>query len=73
LQTDFAFWKGKMKEMVELLLGFTLGAMALTETGRDVGNKIGSAAADLAKKGIDRAKKSAEQSTRTAGDDHHCG
>jgi hypothetical protein len=59
--------------MIELLVGFGLGAMALTETGRDVGNKIGGVVADFAKKGISRAKKSAEQSTRTSGDNHHCG
>jgi hypothetical protein len=57
--------------MVELLIGFGLGAMALTETGREVGNKIGAVSLDLAKRGLDRAK-SSKQSPGASGDDHHC-
>jgi hypothetical protein len=56
--------------MIELLVGFGLGAMALTETGREVGNKIGAVSLDLAKRELDRAK-SAKQSSGAAGDDHH--
>jgi hypothetical protein len=72
LQTILYILEGKMKEMVELLLGFALGALALTDTGRDVGNKIGTFAAGLAKNGMDYAK-SSKQFTGTSGDDHHCG
>lgn len=50
-----------------ILLGFALGAMALTETGREIGNKIGNMAMDAAKKGIDHAK-SSKQSPGTSGD-----
>lgn len=40
-----------------LLLGFALGAMAFTEQGREIGNKVGSAAIAAAKKVMDNAKK----------------
>ncbi len=51
-----------------LLLGFALGAMAFTEAGREVGNKIGGAAVDIAKKKIDNYK-SAKQSAGITRDD----
>ena len=39
-----------------VLLGFALGAMAFTAQGRELGNKVGAAAIDRAKKVMDRAK-----------------
>lgn len=51
-----------------LLLGFALGAMAFTEKGREIGNKLGDAAVNKAKKVMDRGKKPSEQSAGAAGD-----
>ena len=41
-----------------VLLGFALGAMAFTAQGRELGNKLGNAAMEQAKKVVDRAKES---------------
>ena len=49
-----------------VLLGFALGAMAFTAQGRELGNKVGAAAIDRAKKVMDRAKE-------PAGDHRHPG
>lgn len=51
-----------------VLLGFALGAMAFTAQGRELGNKLGDAAMEQAKKVMDRAKEPAEQPPRAAGD-----
>lgn len=51
-----------------LLLGLALGAMAFTEQGREIGNKLGEAAMKKARKVLDGGKKSAEQSPGTSGD-----
>ena len=51
-----------------VLLGFALGAMAFTAQGRELGNKLGDAALSQAKKVVEHAKKSAEQSAGAAGD-----
>lgn len=51
-----------------LLLGFALGAMAFTERGRELGNKLGEAALKKAKKVMDSGKKPTEQSSGAAGD-----
>ena len=71
-----------------VLLGFALGAMAFTAQGRELGNKVGAAAIDRAKKVMnrlgeaamaqakkvmDRAKEPAEQSAGAAGDHRHPG
>ena len=56
-----------------VLLGFALGAMAFTVQGRELGNKVGAAAIDRAKKVMDRAKEPAEQSAGAAGDRRHPG
>jgi hypothetical protein len=58
--------------MTELIIGFGLGAMALTNTGREIGNKLGDAALSAAKRGLKkRGQKSAEQPAGTVGDDNH--
>lgn len=56
--------------MLELLIGFGLGAMAFTETGREIGNQIGGFAVGTAKKVMSNAKsvESAEQSPGTTWD-----
>lgn len=59
--------------MVELFLGFALGAMAFTEQGRSLGNKIGNAAIAQIKTVMSDGKKSAEQSPGAAGDDRNSG
>lgn len=56
-----------------VLLGFALGAMAFTAQGRELGNKVGAAAIDRAKKVMDHAKEPAEQSAGAAGDHRHPG
>ena len=58
-----------------LLLGFALGAMAFTQQGRNIGNKIGTTALTAAKKVINHAKENepSKQSPGTSGDDSHCG
>lgn len=56
-----------------VLLGFALGAMAFTEQGRELGNKLGNAAMEQVKRAIDHAKESSEQLAGTAGDDRHLG
>ena len=56
-----------------VLLGFALGAMAFTAQGRELGNKVGAAAIDRAKKVMDRAKEPEEQSAGAAGDHRHPG
>lgn len=56
--------------MLELILGFGLGAMTFTEKGREIGNRIGDLAIGASKKVMSNAKaaKSTEQSPGTAGD-----
>jgi hypothetical protein len=56
--------------MIEILVGFAIGAISLTDKGRDLGNKISSAAMEAGKKVLKYAEeqKSAEQPTGTAGD-----
>lgn len=49
-----------------VLLGFALGAMAFTKQGRELGNKLGEAALEKAKKVMGDAKKPAEQSAGTS-------
>ena len=56
-----------------VLLGFALGAMAFTAQGREIGNKLGSAALVRAKKVMGNATKSAEQPSGAAGDSGHPG
>lgn len=56
-----------------VLLGFALGAMAFTAQGRELGNKLGEAVLENAKKVISGAAKSTEQSSGAAGDDRHIG
>lgn len=51
-----------------LLLGFVLGAMAFTDQGREIGNKIGNAAMEQVKKVVSNAKEPTEQPTGTSGD-----
>ena len=56
-----------------VLLGVALGAMAFTAQGRELGNKLGNAAMEQAKKVVDRAKESTEQPPRAAGDNRDRG
>lgn len=57
--------------MLEMILGFGLGAMAFTETGRQLGNKAADMAVTAAKKVLaydaKATDKPAEQSAGTAG------
>lgn len=57
--------------MLEMILGFGLGAMAFTETGRQLGNKAADFAFSAAKKVLTNDAKAedkpAEQSSGTAG------
>lgn len=56
-----------------VLLGLALGAMAFTDQGRELADKLTAAAIDGAKKAVKNATKSAEQPPRAAGDDSHIG
>lgn len=56
--------------MKDLLVGFAIGALILTETGREVGNKVGNMAITKIKEAVENAK-SAEQSTGTAGNNSY--
>lgn len=57
--------------MLEMILGFGLGAMAFTETGRQLGNKAADMAVAAAKKVLTNDAKAedkpAEQSSGAAG------
>lgn len=57
--------------MLEMILGFGLGAMAFTETGRQLGNKAADMAVAAAKKVLtndaETTDKPAEQLTGTSG------
>lgn len=56
--------------MLELLLGMALGALAFTEQGHEIGNKIGGMALDAAKKVMSNEKsdQSAKRPAGTPGD-----
>lgn len=56
-----------------VLLGFALGAMAFTDQGRELADKLTTVAINGAKKAVKNATKSAEQFTGTTGDDSHFG
>lgn len=60
-------------DMLELILGIAIGALAFTEQGHEIGNKIGEIAASSVKKAVENGKKPAEQSTGTSGDNSHFG
>ena len=53
--------------MIEMLLGFGLGAMAFTEQGRAAGNKAAQMAMQAAKKVMENAAVPPEPAKRTAG------
>ena len=74
-QTAFKdFLKRKQVNIsVQAYLIDALGAMAFTAQGRELGNKLGEAAISNIKKVAAGAAKSAEQSSRAAGDDRHPG
>lgn len=61
--------------MLEMLLGFGLGALAFTEAGRQIGNKIAEMAVDVTQKVMRNAKEDepTKQSSGTDGDNRPAG
>lgn len=61
--------------MLELLIGFGLGAMTFTTAGRELGNKIADTISAEAEKMMknDQKDKSSKQSAGAAGDNSHPG
>lgn len=56
-----------------VLLGFALGAMTFTAQGRELADRLTTAAIEKAKEAVKNAAKPPEQSSRAPGNDRHFG
>jgi hypothetical protein len=61
---------GENEDMLEMLIGMALGAMAFTEQGHEAGNTIAALGIKAGKAAMEYAE-STKQSARAAGNDHN--